>query len=149
MTESLGFLLSDTSRLLRRAFNERARDIGVTNAQWKMLFVLGRNEGQNQGFIADLLEVEPITACRMVDRMEEAGLVERRRDPRDRRAWLLYLTPKSRPLIDELKACGEAMFVDALSGVSEDERKQFVATIEKIRCNLGVSADHLKGAAHG
>lgn len=149
MTESLGFLMSDTSRLLRRAFDERARSLGVTNAQWKMLFILARNEGQNQGFIADLLEVEPITACRMVDRMEEADLIERRRDPKDRRAWLLYLTDKSRPLIDELKACGEAMFDDVLEGVSAAEREQFIATIEKIRTNLGVRADLLKGAAHG
>lgn len=149
MTELLGFLMSDTSRLLRRAFDARARDIGVTNAQWKMLITLARNEGQNQGFIADLLEVEPITACRMVDRMEEFGLVERRRDPTDRRAWLLYLTSKSRPMIDELKACGEALFNDVLAGVSETERDQFITTIHKIRHNLGIVAETVKGAAHG
>ena len=74
--------------------------------------VLSRNEGINQGGLAELLEVEPITLCRMVDRLEEAGLVERRRDPADRRAWQLFLTDKSRPLLDELRAIADEL-IDA------------------------------------
>ncbi len=81
MTETLGFAVTELSRLIRRGFDEHARAIGVTRAQWHTLFMLSRNEGINQGGLADLLEVEPITACRMIDRLEEAGLVERRPDP--------------------------------------------------------------------
>jgi DNA-binding MarR family transcriptional regulator len=94
MSDSLGFLISDVSRLMRRRFDERARLIGVTRAQWRTLTTLSRHEGINQGGMADLLEVEPITLCRMIDRLEEANLVERRRDPGDRRAWLIFLTPR-------------------------------------------------------
>ena len=84
MKDSIGFLISDVSRLLRRRFDERARLIGVTRPQWRALTALSRQEGMQQGALAELLEVEPITLCRMVDRLEEAGLVERRRDPADR-----------------------------------------------------------------
>ena len=80
MTESLGFLLSDVSRLLRRRFDERARTSGASVAQWRVLKILARSPGLNQGQLAEALEVEPITACRMIDRLEEAGFVERRRD---------------------------------------------------------------------
>ena len=97
MTDTLGFLIADVSRLIRRRFDERARLIGATRAQWRTLVVLSRHEGINQGGLAELLEVEPITLCRMIDRLEEAGLVERRRDPGDRRAWRIYLTDKARP----------------------------------------------------
>jgi hypothetical protein len=81
MSDSIGFLISDVSRLMRRRFDERARTIGVTRPQWRALTALSRHEGINQGQLADLLEVEPITLCRMVDRLEDAGHVERRRDP--------------------------------------------------------------------
>ena len=100
--DSTGFLITDVSRLLRRSFDERARQIGVTRAQWRALTALRRHEGINQSGLADLIEVEPITLCRMVDRLEEAGHVERRRDPGDRRAWRIFLTDKSRPLLDRL-----------------------------------------------
>ena len=69
MTDSLGFLLADVSRLIRRRFDQRARLIGATRAQWKTLIVVMRNEGINQGGLAELLEVEPITLCRMIDRL--------------------------------------------------------------------------------
>ena len=99
MHDGTGFLISDVSRLMRRRFDERARAIGVTRAQWRALTALSRHEGINQGGLADLLEVEPITLCRMIDRLEEVGHVERRRAPADRRAGHLYLTAPSRPLL--------------------------------------------------
>lgn len=91
--ESLAFLLGDTSRLLRRRFDARARAFGVSRAQWQVLFALSRNEGINQTGLADYLEVETITLCRMVDRLAEAGLVERRPDPADRRRAFVALAP--------------------------------------------------------
>src|SRR3546814_13038985 len=95
------------TRLLRRSFEERTRVSGITGAQWRLLFTESRNEGQNQGATAELLEVEPITLCRMIDRMEDAGMVERRPDPNDRRAWRLYLTDKYRSLIGQLRELGD------------------------------------------
>ena len=136
MSDSIGFLLSDVSRLMRRSFDERARMIGVTRAQWRALTTLSRNEGINQGGLADLLEVEPITLCRMVDRLAEAGHVERRRDPGDRRAWNIYLTDRSRPLLDQLRGIADDMFATALDGLDTHEQADLTAALERIRANL-------------
>jgi DNA-binding MarR family transcriptional regulator len=136
MDENLGSMLADVSRLMRRSFDARARDIGVTRPQWQVLTVLRRHEGINQGGLADILEVEPITVCRMVDRLQEADLVERRPDPADRRAWCLFLTPKARGVSDQLRPLADAMFEEALDGVNADERTSMIATLDRIRQNL-------------
>ncbi|WP_375287977.1 MarR family winged helix-turn-helix transcriptional regulator [Sphingomonas sp.] len=146
MSETIGFLLSDTSRLLRRRFDERARAHGATRAQWKALLGISRQEGINQGNLADLLEVEPITLCRMVDRLEEAGLVERRRDPGDRRAWQLFLTPKAGPVLAELHHVAAELTAQALAGFPEAEVIALSASLDRIRANL---APDPKDPSHG
>ena len=148
MSDSIGFLISDVSRLMRRRFDERARAIGVTRPQWRALTALSRREGINQGHLAELLEVEPITLCRMVDRLADAGHVERRRDPGDRRAWNIFLTDRSRPLLDQLGDIADDLFVTALAGVATDERTKLTATLERIRDNLA-TPDAGKDTAHG
>jgi DNA-binding MarR family transcriptional regulator len=145
--DNVGFLISDVSRLLRRRFDERARLIGVTRAQWRALTTLRRNEGINQGGLADLLEVEAITLCRMIDRLEDAGHVERRRDPADRRAWQIFLTDKSRPLLDKLGVIAAGLFDDALAGIDEDRRRELSATLDAIRHNL--TAPDIQDQANG
>ena len=92
MPDTIGVLVTDTARLLRRRFDARARRIGVSRAQWQVLIALARAQGINQAALAERLEVETITVGRMVDRLADAGLVERRADPADRRAWRLFLT---------------------------------------------------------
>ncbi len=148
MSDTLGFLIGDVSRLMRRRFDERARAIGVTRAQWNVLTKLSRAEGINQGGLAELLEVEPITLCRMVDRLEEAGLVERRRDPGDRRAWRIFLTDKARPMIDQLRVVADGLFADALAGMGDAERTALFASLTRIHANLN---DTMEGdeARHG
>lgn len=136
MQESLAFLLKDVSRLLRRRFDARARAFGVSRAQWEVLFALSRNEGINQTGLADYLEVETITLCRMVDRLGEAGLVERRADPADRRAWRLHLTDAARPLVDKLKVLGDTVVAEALTGVDADQLAASVAAMTTMRANL-------------
>ena len=136
MSDSLGFLISDVSRLMRRRFDERAREVGATRAQWRTLTTLSRNEGLNQGALADLLEVEPITLCRMIDRLEESGLVERRRDPADRRAWQLFLTDKSKPILDDLRSMAEDLFDQVLQGIDEPDRAALGKTLQRMRANL-------------
>ncbi|MBC7505892.1 MAG: MarR family transcriptional regulator, partial [Sandarakinorhabdus sp.] len=84
MTDSFGVLITDSARLLRRRFDARARGLGVSRAQWQVLFILSRTEGINQAGLAEALDVETITVGRMVDRLADAGLVERRADPADR-----------------------------------------------------------------
>jgi DNA-binding MarR family transcriptional regulator len=147
MNDGTAFLISDVSRLLRRRFDEGARAIGVTRPQWRALTALSRHEGINQGGLADLLEVEPITLCRMVDRLEEAGHVERRRDPTDRRAWNIFLTDQSRPLLVQLMAIGEDVFALAFDGFNPAERQALATALTQMRDNLSY-ADKDK-TAHG
>lgn len=149
MADQMGFLIGDVSRLLRRSFDQRARTIGVTRPQWRVLTTLARHEGVNQGGLAELLDVEPITLCRMVDRLSEAGLVERRPDPADRRAWRIFLADRARPILDELRALGDAMLAEALTGLSEAERERLTAMLERIRTNLADADRKEKAAANG
>ena len=136
MPDSLGFLLNDIARLMRKRFDVRARRIGVTRAQWHTLSVLKRNEGCNQGMLADLLEVEPITVGRMIDRLEDAGLVERRRDPADRRVWRIHLTDKAQPILIELRNIADTMIDEVMEGVNPQDRIRMHAALRALRTNL-------------
>lgn len=133
---SLPYLLSDSSRLLRRAFDARVRTLGMTSQQARLLLILQVNEGENQGFYAEVLEVEPISLTRMIDRMEEAGLIERRRDPTDRRAWRLFLTDRSRQLIDQVRDCLTGLEDEMLTGLDEVQRAALAGMLETIRVNF-------------
>jgi DNA-binding MarR family transcriptional regulator len=139
--DTIGFLLNDAARLMRREFERRARPLGLTRAQWQAMFHLARNEGCNQATLADLLEVEPITLARVIDRLEAGGLVERRSDPEDRRARLLFLGARAHPLLEELRAIGAETRECALAGVGEEERTQLMALLTKMRANLSGRAE--------
>ena len=136
MSDSLAYLLSDTSRLLRRRFDARARGLGVSRAQWQVLFALSRNEGTNQACLAEALDVETITVGRMVDRLEEAGLVERRADPADRRAWRLYLTARAHPILEELRGVGDLVMAEILAGIADAEAAVLADLLTRVRGNL-------------
>ena len=139
MTESLkeiAWELGETSRMLRRQFNRHAAAVGATSAQWRAMFWLSRQPGMKQVELAERLDVEPITAGRTIDRLEEAGLVERRRDPVDRRAWRLFLTDQAAPMIDQLKLVAEQVLAGALAGIGKDEIAAMRGTLEKIRENV-------------
>jgi MarR family transcriptional regulator for hemolysin len=133
---SFGFLLHDIARLMRKRFDQRARNLGLTRAQWQVLAHLARHEGINQTGLAEILEIEPITLGRLIDRMEEAGWVERRPHPNDRRARLLYLAAKARPVFDRMLALGEEVREEALSGLPQAIRDRLMTTLITIRSNL-------------
>lgn len=140
--ENIGYLLSDSSRLLRRAFDDGVRAVGVTGPQARLLLYMARAEGENQGHYADRLDVEPITLCRMVDRMEEAGLVERRRDPADRRAWRMHLTTRSRAMITQLRVCVDEMIDQMMSGIPAQDRETFARILTAVSANLTARRDN-------
>jgi MarR family transcriptional regulator, transcriptional regulator for hemolysin len=98
----LMFLLHDVARLIRVEADKRARAHGMTRAQWGILIWLERQPGLSQKELAELLEVEPITVARMIDRLEARGMVERRPDPKDRRIWRLHLRPAAIPVLREI-----------------------------------------------
>ena len=135
--ETLPFEIGETAHALRKAFDRLAVGLGVTRAQWKVLFKLTRKPGLRQVELADMLELEPITLCRIVDRLEEAGLVERVRDPADRRAWRLHVTAKAQPLIDKLQAVGAELVEQAFSGIDPKDIEIARNVLARARENAG------------
>ena len=136
--ESFAFDVAETARLIRREFNRRAGALGATRSQWRVLARLARfGDGIRQIELADALDVEPITLCRMIDRLEEAGLVERRRDATDRRAWLIHLTPAAAPIVADLEALADDFNRDMLAGLSEADRTLAEQVLSRVRDNLG------------
>jgi DNA-binding MarR family transcriptional regulator len=136
MSETIGAMLGQVARLLRRSFDERARSTGITRPQWQVLTLLDRNPGINQGGLSELLEVEPITTGRMIDRLQEAQIVERRPDPHDRRAWRLHLTGKGEEMLDKLRPLASETLAEALVGLAKDDQEQLMVMLERIRSNL-------------
>jgi len=126
----------ETTRLMRAEFNRRVQPLGLTQAQWRALAKLSRDGALRQSQLAEELEIKPMTVTRLVDRMEESGLVERRNDPDDRRAQRLHLTERAMPIIEELWRQADCLTAEILEGVSDDERAALVAVLERIKKNL-------------
>jgi len=144
MTENhreMAWELAETSRVLRRAFDRRSASLGTTSAQWRVMFRLGREPGLKQVELAERLDVEPITAGRIIDRLQESGLVERRPDPVDRRVWRLFLTERAAPVTERLKLVAEEILCSALDGVSSEEVAALRATLGRIRANMNANED--------
>jgi MarR family transcriptional regulator, transcriptional regulator for hemolysin len=133
---TLGFLLHDVARLIRKRFEQNSRGFGLTRSQWQVLAYLNQNEGINQSGLAELLDIEPITLGRIIDKLEILGLIERHAHPSDRRVWLLRLTPAARPKLSQLHKLGDLTRGEALVGISEVERVRLLETLEILKTNL-------------
>ena len=129
---SFGFLLHDIARLMRKRFDQRARSLGLTRAQWQLLAHLARHEGINQAGLADLLEIRPMTLVRQIDRMQEAGWIERRPDPTDRRARRLFLTDKARPVLGRIWDVATETQDQVLAALSPDESEQLIDLLRRV-----------------
>ena len=135
--DTFPFEIGETAHALRRAFDRRAVGLGVTRAQWKVLFRLTRQPGLRQVELADMLDVEPITLCRIIDRLEENGLVERTRDPADRRAWRLHVTARAQPLVEKLREIAAQLFAETFAGIDPEQLEASRAVLARIRDNVG------------
>ena len=133
---NIGFLLHDVARLMRKRFEQNARDLGLTRSQCQVLAHLARHEGIQQGGLAEILEVEPITLTRIVDRLEEAGLVERRPPPTDRRIRLLRLSKAAHPLLSDIFAIGAITISEAFDGMDQSDRDRLFAILSGMKSNL-------------
>lgn len=138
--ETLPFEIGETAHALRKAFDRRAVGLGVTRAQWKVLFRLTRQPGLRQIELADMLDIEPITLTRIIDRLEEGGLVERVADPTDRRAWRLHVTARAQPLVEKLKGIADEMIAEAFSGIDPKEIEITRQVLTRVRENAGRAA---------
>jgi MarR family transcriptional regulator for hemolysin len=132
----LAFLIVDTARLLRTYADQHAATIGMTRAQWAVLVRLERAEGLKQAELAEMLDLQPISLTRLVDRLCDHGLIERRSDPKDRRAKRLFLTPAARPLLERLHAIGESLMTDVLDGVDGKALAEMLGQLGRIKENL-------------
>ena len=133
--ETLPFEIGETAHALRKAFDRMAVGLGVTRAQWKVLFRLTRQPGLRQIELAEMLEIEPITLSRIVDRLEESNLVERRPDPSDRRAWRLHVTVQAQPLIAKLRAVADDLAADAFEGIDPNDIDIARRVLSRVREN--------------
>lgn len=129
-------LLHDVARLLRTRFDQRARAKGMTRAQWVILARVSANPGLSQNELASILEVEPISVGRLIDRLEARGLVERRPDPSDRRIWRLHLLPGAEPVLDEISKARDVLGDQLLEGVAPTVRTKMVDALVKMKNNL-------------
>ena len=130
------FSINDVARMIRTYADQEARQFGITRAQWVVLVRLDRFEGLKQSELADMLDLQPITLTRLLDRLSASGLIERRADPNDRRANRLYLTPAARPLLEQLGELGEELMTTALAGVDRDSIERMVAQLATVKENL-------------
>jgi DNA-binding MarR family transcriptional regulator len=130
------FLLYDVARMMRTRADQRARRLGMTRAQWVILVWLERQSGISQQDLAGIVEVEPITVCRLIDRLEARGLVERRSDPKDRRVRRLHLTPQAEPILDEIHSYRAELRELLTEGVSDEALKSQVDSLLRMKSNL-------------
>src|SRR3954467_14524285 len=124
VTREIAVNLMDVARMLRTYADQRARQFGISRAQWVVLLRLDRSEGLQQSELAEILDLSPISLTRLLDRLAESELIERRADPNDRRANRLYLTPAARPLLEQLAKLGNDMMdtvLDGLDGKANDQ----------------------------
>jgi MarR family transcriptional regulator, transcriptional regulator for hemolysin len=135
-SSTLDFLLHDVARLLRKRFEQNARGSGLTRSQWQVLTYLAQNEGISQSGLAELLDVEPITLCRLVDKLQAFGLIERHPHPSDRRVWNLHLMPAAHPKLIQVRKLGDMTRSEALARVSDASRLHLLETLQVLKLNL-------------
>jgi MarR family transcriptional regulator for hemolysin len=135
----IAFSIIDVARMLRTYADQMARQFGISRAQWGVLVRLDRSEGLKQSELAEILDLQPISLTRLLDRLAENGLIERRADPNDRRANRLYLMPAARPLLEQLAKLGAGMMETVLDGLDDKAN-------ERLLRNLGTIKDNLRAA---
>lgn len=148
LNREFAFTLNDVARMLRTYADHKAAQFGITRAQWVVLVRLDRSEGLKQSELAEMLDLQPISLTRLLDRLCECGLIERRPDPVDRRAKRLFLMPAARPLLEKLGDLGEELMATALTGVEREAVEQMVAQLGIVKENLR-QAIAQRGAADG
>jgi MarR family transcriptional regulator for hemolysin len=134
--------LVESSRLLRNFIDHRAKSRGTTRAQWIVLFRLRQQEGLSQVDLADVLELQPISLVRLLDRLVEHGLLERRHDPKDRRANRLFLTASGRQLVDDLDALRDAIATDVIRDMPTETVETTLHALRDIKDRIKALSDH-------
>ncbi len=140
---NFGFLVHDVSRLIKRRFDRKARQTGlpITRRQAAVMLYIARNEGVSQTEVATWLDLEPIALVRMLDKLHEEGLVERRAHPTDRRVRTLWLTPTARPVVTQIVAINMAIREETFAGMPPHARDTVIDILDGIKGNLALRED--------
>jgi len=128
--------INDVARMLRTYVDQKARQVGTTRAQWFVLSRIQRTEGLKQSELAELCDLQPISLCRLIDKLCDQGMIERRSDPHDRRAKRLFLKPAAEPPLSAMFAMGQDMMEIVLAGVAPAARDQLLDTLLTMKTNL-------------
>jgi MarR family transcriptional regulator for hemolysin len=136
LNREFAFVLMDVARMLRTFADQRARQFGVSRAQWVVLMRVDRFPGLKQSELAEMLELQPITLTRLLDRLTESGLIERKPDPNDRRANRLFVTPAAKPLLERLVVLGADMMETVLDGLDPKTIEAMLHQLEAVKGNL-------------
>ena len=146
---NIGALMHDVARLMRRRFERRARQSGlsITRQQARALLSVARNEGLSQAAVATLLDIEPIALVRLLDRLHEEGLVERRLHPTDRRVRTLWMTPLGWTVVDRILAINAQIREEACAGLSPAARDALLQTLDHLKSNLLMGEESETAAA--
>jgi DNA-binding MarR family transcriptional regulator len=133
---AFGYTVADITRLFRRVFDRRAAHLGLTRAQWRALSRIERAEGLTQAQLAEDLDLEQIAIGRVIDRLVQAGFVERRGDPDDRRCWRLHLAPKSSEVMAKMKRIAATLRDDVLAEVGSEEFTRAMRVLATVKNTL-------------
>ena len=146
---NIGALMHDVARLMRRRFERRTRQTGlsITRQQARALLSVARNEGLSQAAVATLLDIEPIALVRLLDRLHEEGLVERRLHPTDRRVRTLWLTPLGWTVVDRILAINAQIREEACAGLNPAAREGLLQTLDHLKSNLLMGEESETAAA--
>jgi MarR family transcriptional regulator for hemolysin len=132
----MAFTIMDVARLIKTYADQRARQFGISRAQWAVLIRIERTEGLKQSELAEMLDLQPITLTRLLDRLAGNSLIERRADPNDRRANRLYLMPAAKPLLGQLAELGADMMETVLDGLSTTSIERMLKELSAVKDNL-------------
>ncbi|MBO4225475.1 MarR family winged helix-turn-helix transcriptional regulator [Bradyrhizobium neotropicale] len=130
------FTLGELFRLIRVYADKEAARYGITRAQWAVLTKVERSEGMKQTELAELLEMQPITLTRLIDKLCDNGWIERRGDENDRRVNRLYLRKAARPLLAKLAGLRSELTATALEGINPADAHRLLAQLESIKENV-------------
>jgi MarR family transcriptional regulator for hemolysin len=136
LKREFAFTIMDVARLIKTYADQRARQFGISRAQWAVLIRIERTEGLKQSELAEMLDLQPISLTRLLDRLAENGLIERRADPNDRRANRLYLKPAAKPLLEKLAELGTGMMETVLAGIDERAVERMLKELDLVKDNL-------------
>jgi MarR family transcriptional regulator for hemolysin len=142
LKREFAFTIMDVARLIKTYADQRARQFGISRAQWAVLIRIERTEGMKQSELAEMLDLQPISLTRLLDRLADNGLIERRADPNDRRANRLYLKPAAKPLLEQLAALGTDMMGTVLKGLDEATIERMLKELGRVKSNLRTAIQH-------